>query len=1120
MKKFVIFFLFLFLLLGGVTLVFQSNWGKEKILAFLQNTVKDAGVTLEIGEISGALPQQVILTDVHIQSPGWEVWIGKVEAHLSFWRLLKREICFLDVKGDRLAWKHTESSHGKPKLPYTLSVKNLIFTHVDYLDTDWQGSFRLGKNFRSIFCDLTVTRPEFPTAKAHLFGALDRDGKGLLKISLATPTLKALPFDAPIDGPLHAELQSQGSWKDALLGRGKLSGTFETWEFSSHFARQNADWSLTHFHAANPLLRMNGEGLLHSNGHFASAKLQVQSDVLHFDLPVPVSGRFFANLNIEGKEGTAVWRIPQLKVGDKLIDNVEGSGTAIYAQDLHGKIDVSGAYAAQTWAGSSHFAWKKGQSLLLSQYDLHSGDSKLKGDLEIRPNHLLIGTTTVEGAQWNLFFPTIYGTGSGQANWFISEEKQGLSLSATATEFYWKELYAQTLSLTANLIDFAGPIDMNLVSGTWRTLALDMAHATTSLGSGPQPFFLTLQGKWDHPLALELDGAWTWQTPDLTLQLARCQGHFFNHPLFLSNPVTFTATPDTLTLSDLSLRLGEASLSAALQKTSSASTGHLTLSRMPLDVLSLNPLEIATRGTLNFDSQFTEKNGHLNGQFKADVQDIQVTPQGDKSPLNASGAFQGNFNRDRLEIDGKIAVQETPLLDIQVSLPIHLELWPWHAEFLLREKAKGHLTLNGRLEQFLDFFDLGTHHLEGNCAANLSFHGNLTRPIVTGQISLTSGAYENYFTGTSLQNIDAKWEAKNDLLILRHFTAKDMLDTGTLTATGQLSLSLASHFPFTFQAGIEKFHCVTFDLVTTQADGEFRLSGDSREATLAGHLEVVESNVAIPNRIPRKYPDLQVVYRNPVKPPALPTPPSKHPYPLHFDLQVNAPDSIFIRGRGLQSEWHGNFHLSGTQTALISHGKIELVKGEFLFSGRALKLTQGTLSFSGKENEIPRLNLTATLDVKDVSIVANLHGPLNNPQVTLRSTPPLPMGSIMSYLLFGQDMSEINSFQAFEIANSISQLAGEGPSVLEQTRKSLGVDRLSLVSTPTKNEAGEPDTTLAVQVGKYVTEGVLVSVTQGSDFSNPNIRIEFEVREGFSFVLESQQPQEQGKFSLKWSKIY
>jgi translocation and assembly module TamB len=445
-------------------------------------------------------------------------------------------------------------------------------------------------------------------------------------------------------------------------------------------------------------------------------------------------------------------------------------------------------------------------------------------------------------------------------------------------------------------------------------------------------------------------------------------------------------------------------------------------------------------------------------------------------------------------------------------------VWPPTAALVFHERAKGKFSLDGHIEDFLDFFDLGSHRLEGECHCNLSLNHTLARPLLSGYIDFDNGSYQNYYTGTELKNIRAEWLADKESLFLRVFSAQDAQQQGTLTAKGRIDMAIERKFPFRFDLDFTRLNLASLDLITAQAGGKLQIEGDADGALARGSAAILEADVTVPDRIPRKYPNLQVVYKNAEKPPEPPQALLEEPYPLRLDLSVDAPDGIFISGRGLDTEWKGSFHIGGTQTAVEAKGSIELIKGEFLFSGRRFKLTEGSLSFSGVPNEMPFLNLAGMMEVKDVAITARLKGPLNNPQITLQSTPPLPMGTIMSYLLFGQDMSEINSLQALQLANSLSSIAGEGPDVLETTRRSLGVDRLRLLNLPSDVE-GEGGT-VAVQVGKYVTEGVIVSYSQGADYSSGNISIEVEAKGGMTFVLESDQVEEQGKFTLRWSHNY
>ena len=91
--------------------------------------------------------------------------------------------------------------------------------------------------------------------------------------------------------------------------------------------------------------------------------------------------------------------------------------------------------------------------------------------------------------------------------------------------------------------------------------------------------------------------------------------------------------------------------------------------------------------------------------------------------------------------------------------------------------------------------------------------------------------------------------------------------------------------------------------------------------------------------------------------------------------------------------------------------QIHLIKGDYNFSSRHFNLVHGSLLFTGKPNEMPTLTVQAKMNQRGIDILANIQGPLDNPKLVFRSSPPLPASSIMSLLIFGKELSEISEAQ-------------------------------------------------------------------------------------------------------------
>lgn len=828
------------------------------------------------------------------------------------------------------------------------------------------------------------------------------------------------------------------------------------------------------FTARNDLLNAKGRVALSPDFQFLSSSIQIASDQILSHLSSSVEGKFFANIlihpNEEGYAISATWQVPKLTLEKIETGSLKGKGDALWKERR-----LTGSLTADPSA-------------------------EIIFDLTFSPDWIVTGTSelVIENLQ-SLHIPDAYGKVAAKANWTA----EGGHLDATVTDFYYKNLYAQKISVYSDLMDHH-LIDVSAEKLKWNLLELESASFETRSGEETWSFKVFAEGNWRHPFEIHMEGTWKDQ---LIVDVEHLNGRFLGTPFTLEKPIRFEHTQELFRLSEAEFTIGDSHASINIDRQGGKTNAQVKCEGIPLDFLSLNPLEVKVAGTLDLDAVITERNNKLQGELKASIHQTE--------PFPASGHFQGSFNRDLLHLTGNMGVRENPLLNVDLSIPIHLSIWPFSARILFHKESQGHIVFNGQIEEFLDFLDLGPHRLEGQCSCDLRFSNTLFSPLLAGKIFFENGSYENYYTGTLLTNIQADFLAEKNQIFLRNLTAQDLPGSGTLTANGQIHLLQSNFYPFRMDVNFKNLKFVEIDLVNASADGHITLEGNALSAVAKGDVSIQKCDLSIPDHIPRPLPHLDVTYRNPIHP----VPPleiADKPYPIHLDLHVLAPANVSISGRGLTSQWKGDFLLGGTYTALAAKGKLELIDGEFNFSSRSFKLTDGSLTLSGIEHQMPYLNLTGSMETKGINIRAQLKGPLDDPQITLQSSPPLPLGSIMSYLLFGQDISEISGFQALQIATSLASLAGTGPDVMENTRRSLGIDRLRVITDPTA-EGGE---TVALQVGKYVSKGVLVSFTQGAEESSTDISVEIELKGNFVFQIQSDQRQEQGKFTLKWNLNY
>lgn len=1153
MKKLGIFFLFCIALLTIAALVLNSDWAQKKASHLISSSLAKSGLSIEIESIEGVLPNRVHLKNVSIKKMGWAVSVESVDANISLWRLLNNELAFNQLNAEGVIVKKEEITSApltetlKENPSMSLYVRSFHLKQVQLPERytmDLQGHLRWNREKK--YLHVIAKRPEFPDTSAKIWVRLKPSGIAQIKANIDTPTFKALGLEEPFDAHLALQLNAHGPLSDLDSWKGRINGTLtpiakdfpepmrgwveRKWNYAGKFQKEKmGGWVISPLSVQSNLIRLKVKAALDSSFHLKETIAQIQSDHLIETLPYSLSGRLLGQLTVDEQNHIrASLQIPTLHVGSLQMERVRGKGEAVWENhQLKGDLSLWGQFLEEEWKGKTNFSWDPGASLALSDVQLAGPHVEGKGNIQWTKGGLFTGTSelTIQNLQ-NLPLPAhpFYGSLVAKGEWHGVEQVgglvQGVHLDTTLTEFYYGPFYSEKISLYTDLINpfqsLSGNAYLDLEHAKWEDLLLESASLETASEGDVWPFRLFAEGTWKHPLELHLNGQGSYKDSHLVVRTDTGTGNFFRHTLSLEEPWTLEWSPDIFRLTDLHLNVGGGTLYANLDRRGDETDGRFKCTQLPLDLLALQSLDVSVDGVLNLDLSLHEANQRLKGTLSASVNQMAVSSLREVAPLKADGTIEGSFDRDRLDVLAHFQVRNTPILHCKASLPIHLSVWPFQASLVTDKSAQGNLTFDGRVEDFIDFFDLGTHRLEGHCKCDFTLRNTLQRPLLEGTGQFENGYYENYYTGTQLRHIQADFLGEKQKIYLRSLTALDGKEGGKLTAFGEIDLRPNELYPFRFDVGFSQFKCVEIDLVTTFASGKIQIQGNQKSALAHGNIEVTESELTIPNHIPRPLPNLQVVYRNPASPAAA-QPEQFHPYPLYLDLHVAAPSNIFIAGRGLQSEWKGDFDIGGSYTAIAAKGKLELLKGEFNFSSRSFKLTEGSLSLSGKEHEMPYLNLVGSINQKGIQINARLNGPLNSPQVTVQSVPALPLSSIMSYLLFGQNISEINGFQALQLANSVANLAGQGPDVMESTRRSLGVDRLNVVVDP----GGEgSDDSVALQVGKYVSKGVIVSFSQGTEDSSTNASIEVEIKDNLIFQAETQQQQEQGKFTIKWSLNY
>ncbi len=352
----------------------------------------------------------------------------------------------------------------------------------------------------------------------------------------------------------------------------------------------------------------------------------------------------------------------------------------------------------------------------------------------------------------------------------------------------------------------------------------------------------------------------------------------------------------------------------------------------------------------------------------------------------------------------------------------------------------------------------------GKITLDATATGTLAAPSLHGTAHLIGGSFHDFAQGIDLGSIDAGLTVDGGAMRLTRFSAK--AGTGTIEASGSLDLT-APDRPLDLTLIAHDARPLASDRLTASMDANVTVRGNlSGPLTVGGRLFVRRAEIRVPDRLPTSIPALNV--RVAGAPP--PSTPARAPGPdMALDLSIDAPQQIFVRGRGVDAELGGSVHLRGSAARPIPSGGFTLRRGDYSLAGQTLTFDTGKVSFDGGSLTDPSLAFTSRTTAGGVIATLAIDGTASKPKITLSSVPSLPQDEVLAYLLYGQRESSLGPLQIAQIAATLASLAGAAPAVanpLESLRSAIGVDRLTIGSGS------------SLEAGRYVARDVYVGAKQ------------------------------------------
>ncbi len=565
----------------------------------------------------------------------------------------------------------------------------------------------------------------------------------------------------------------------------------------------------------------------------------------------------------------------------------------------------------------------------------------------------------------------------------------------------------------------------------------------------------------------------------------------------LERPLTVTAG-DTLSLDGLALALPEGRLTGDAALHPDGLAADLALSLADLSIAKRLADAPVAAGALEAKARLDTRPGRAGGmldlaigglRFDAALApvgqlEVQAVSRWDGRRADLEARLEGPFGRP-LRAEGAV-----PLRATGGALP---RIPP-------REPLSARLIWAGDVGDLWVLVPAPGHVLDGNLDLDLGVAGSLDEPRIAGRVALSEGRYENLDLGTILTDLTLGSEIAGPALAL-DLAAADGAG-GQVTAQAELEPNRLSA-----QISADGAVLVRRDDATAAVSLDIRADGPLAGPDISGTVNVDRAEIRLVNATPPSVVTLDGV--------RIKGAPAEEEAPavggeIGLDLKIRGDRDIFVRGRGLDSEWAIDLAVGGSAAAPRITGSIDRVRGRLSLVGTLFDLKTGQVVFLGGPEIDPNLDVELEADENGVTGGIRVSGKASDPQIAFYSRQGLPEDEVLPRLLFGKPSGTLTASQGLRLAAGLGTLLDGSGGLVDDVRGAVGLDTLYI--DPTEDSA-------EVTVGKNIADNVFVGAKQSLDGKESRVVVEVEIFEDVHIDSEIDQEGDPG-IGIQWRKDF
>lgn len=654
-----------------------------------------------------------------------------------------------------------------------------------------------------------------------------------------------------------------------------------------------------------------------------------------------------------------------------------------------------------------------------------------------------------------------------------------------------------SLALDAKLSDLfekqAGTVTLRVKEVTAPEGSIAWAEIKAAGAPAKVDLDASVAGKWHGDLSMKLRGQIERGKDRLRSRLSRLTGTALGRPVNLNKPLVVDVGETDIKVGALDLGFGKGRITASAHAGSDRLKADASLRAFPLGVL--RPfIDADIAGSLDGDVKIGGPLAALRGTGRITGKGIRLSSAPKEQTLTVTA--NADWKDNRAAVEGTISASKSLQAAVRANVPLRFDPVAKALELPPAGKLSGEAVWRGDIAEVWPYLPLDMHRLAGESSVDVRLAGTVGTPQVDGKVTLAKGRYENLLSGTVLDDLTLDVVLAGERLEIRTFSATDG-GKGSMEITGGATVDPKRAFPFDVRTTLNDFTLVRRDDVTAAASADITLSGTAEKSKVAGTVTTTGVEIQLIDQLPPTVVELDVTEINGPAGTRVVSADRRAAAPppdIDLDVLVQMPRRVFVRGRGLDSEWGGTIKVSGTAAEPKADGKLELVRGQVSVVGKTFKLDSGAVTLPPGAEISPEIDVVAIHSGDNLETTVRIAGPVANPEITFSSVPDLPQDEIIAKMLFNKSAAGLSPVEAVQLAAALAELSGGGGGgVMDFARKTLGVDVLRVESDGTGSDAAP-----ALNVGKYVTDGVYVGVKQGITPESSSVGVEVEITPNIS----------------------